>query len=53
VRTLKPAPEADPVVRFETELGRQMQVDWIEFKRERLAAFVAAAVSVKRSYTES
>lgn len=41
VRALKPAPKADPVVRFETEPGRQMQVDWIEFKREKLSAFVA------------
>ncbi|MFN3717050.1 MAG: helix-turn-helix domain-containing protein, partial [Thiobacillus sp.] len=41
VRAFKPMPKADPVVRFETEPGRQMQVDWIEFKREGLAAFVA------------
>jgi transposase len=41
VRTLKPVAKSDPVVRFETAPGRQMQVDWIEFKRERLAAFVA------------
>ena len=28
VRTMKPAPRPDPVVRFETEPGHQMQVDW-------------------------
>ena len=41
VRSMKPVAKDDPVVRFETEPGRQMQVDWIEFKRERLSAFVA------------
>ena len=33
VRKLKPARKEDPVIRFETEPGKQMQVDWIEFKR--------------------
>jgi transposase len=41
VRALKPAVADDPVVRFETEPGRQLQVDWVEFRRERLSAFVA------------
>jgi len=41
LRALKPAKIEDPVVRFETEPGRQLQVDWIEFRRDRLAAFVA------------
>ena len=41
VRSMKPVAKDDPVVRFETEPGRQMQVDWIEFKREHLSAFVA------------
>lgn len=44
VKELKPAPVAAPVVRFETEPGDQMQLDWIEFRKTRgdlLAAFVA------------
>jgi len=32
VRTMKPAPRPDPVVRFETEPGQQMQVDWGVFR---------------------
>jgi len=32
VRTMKPAPRPDPVVRFETEPGHQMQVDWGVFR---------------------
>jgi transposase len=28
VRVLRPAPKPDPVVRFETEPGCQMQADW-------------------------
>ena len=41
VRTLRPVCREDPVVRFETAPGPQLQVDWVEFKRERLSAFVA------------
>ena len=26
---MKPAPRPDPVVRFETEPGQQVQVDWV------------------------
>ena len=52
VRTLKPIPKADPVVRFETEAGRQVQVDWIEFKREGLAAFVATLGHSRASFVE-
>ena len=38
----KPAPAPDPVVRFETEPGRQMQADFVVFRRgEPLSAFVA------------
>jgi transposase len=50
VKTLKPAKPEDPVVRFETEPGRQLQVDWIEFRRERLAAFVATLGHSRASF---
>lgn len=41
--TLKPRRRPDPVVRFETPAGRQMQVDWGTFRlgSRRLSAFVA------------
>lgn len=40
---LRPAKKEEPLVRFETEPGRQMQVDFVVFKRcgVRLPAFVA------------
>lgn len=43
VAGLWPAKKEDPLVRFETEPGQQMQVDFVVFKRcgERLSAFVA------------
>jgi transposase len=43
VGTLKPQPPADPVVRFETDPGDQLQVDWGDFRagRDPLAAFIA------------
>ena len=52
VRGLKPTTPAEPLVRFETEPGRQMQVDWIEFKREHLSAFVATLGHSRASYVE-
>lgn len=53
LRTLKPVVKADPVVRFETAPGRQMQMDWIEFRRNpKLAAFVATLGHSRRSYVE-
>ena len=41
--TLKPKREEDPVVRFETPPGRQMQVDWGAFKLngQRVSLFLA------------
>ena len=50
VRGLKPVARPDPVVRFETEPGRQLQVDWIEFKRDRLSAFVATLGHCRASF---
>jgi transposase len=44
VRELRPRPVEEPLVRFETAAGEQMQVDSIEFRRtpgNALAAFVA------------
>ena len=40
---LKPRPVAEPLVRFETEPGQQMQVDFLVMRRgrDRLSAFVA------------
>lgn len=52
VRALKPVAVADPLVRFETAPGQQLQVDWIEFKREKLAAFVATLGNSRASYVE-
>jgi transposase len=51
---LKPAPRPDPVVRFETEPGEQMQVDWGVFRRgkEPLSAFVATLGWSRYTYVE-
>lgn len=51
-RSLKPQPVAQPIVRFETEPGHQMQVDWVEFRRERLSAFVATLGYSRATYVE-
>lgn len=41
--TLHPAKDSEPVVRFETEPGKQMQADWCELRKGKdpLYAFVA------------
>ena len=52
VRGLKPVKPEEPLVRFETAPGQQMQADWIEFKRERLSAFVATLGHSRASYVE-
>ncbi len=43
MRTLRPVRADDPVVRFETAPGEQMQVDWVEFRKgaDPLYAFCA------------
>jgi transposase len=45
VRSLRPLPQADPVVRFETGPGQQMQADWasIQVGKNRLSVFVATS----------
>ena len=55
VATLRPAKAPDPLVRFETGPGDQMQVDWIEFRRRKgasLFAFVATLGYSRASYIE-
>jgi transposase len=44
LRTLKPARRVDPVVRFETAPGVQMQLDWAEFRLGRLRWYLFVAV---------
>ena len=43
---------AEELVRFETEPGKQMQVDWIEFPKDDLSAFVATMGYSRASYVE-
>lgn len=54
MRTLRPAPVADPVVRFETAMGEQLQVDWVEFRKgsSPLHAFCATLGFSRASYVE-
>jgi transposase len=55
VATLRPVRLPDPLVRFETAAGDQMQVDWIEFRRRKgasLFAFVATLGYSRASYVE-
>lgn len=55
VATLRPVRVPDPLVRFETAAGDQMQVDWIEFRRHKgasLFAFVATLGYSRASYVE-
>jgi transposase len=55
VATLRPLRAPDPLVRFETAAGDQMQVDWIEFRRRKgdgLFAFVATLGFSRATYVE-
>lgn len=51
---IKPTPPDDPVVRFETGPGEQMQVDWVEFRKgsQPLYAFCATLGYSRASYVE-
>jgi transposase len=54
VRGLSPEPPPEPVVRFETEPGRQMQADWASVGRGtgKLAVFIATLGWSRAAYVE-
>ncbi len=54
MRGLVPIPTAEPVVRFETEPGQQMQADWATVGRsgEKLRVFIATLGWSRASYVE-
>lgn len=54
MRQQKPVAEEGELLRFETKPGKQMQVDWAEFRkgRERLSAFVATLGFSRVAYVE-
>ncbi len=54
MQTLKPTLPIEPIIRFETEPGAQMQVDWVEFRKGRrpLYAFCATLGYSRASYVE-
>jgi transposase len=54
MRGIKPTLPEDPVVRFETAPGEQMQVDWVEFRKGKqpLYAFCATLGYSRYSHVE-
>src|SRR5690242_4903955 len=54
VRTLIPEPVAEPIIRFETEPGQQMQADWATVGRgaDRLSVFIATLGWSRVAYVE-
>jgi transposase len=54
VRAFRPQPAVEALVRFETEPGQQMQVDWCVFRQgaNPLSAFVATLGFSRVSYVE-
>lgn len=54
LRSLRMVKPAEPLVRFETPAGQQMQCDWVVFRRGKLplSAFVATLGYSRASYVE-
>lgn len=54
LRPLKPRPQPEPLVRFETAPGEQMQADWATLRRgrHRLSAFIATLGHSRATYVE-
>lgn len=54
MRSLRTPTPAEPLVRFETQMGEQLQVDWVEFRRggKALYAFCATLGYSRASYVE-
>lgn len=54
MRSLRPALPIEPQVRFETAMGEQLQVDWVEFRKGAapLHAFCATMGYSRASYVE-
>jgi transposase len=54
LRSLRSNQTAEPVIRFETAAGEQMQVDWVEFRKgaDPLYAFCATLGYSRASYVE-
>lgn len=54
VRGLSPAPKPDPVVRFETEPGHQMQADWatVGHASDKLKVFIGTLGWSRTAYVE-
>jgi transposase len=54
LQTIRPAPPAEPIVRFETEPGHQLQIDFVVFRRSPrpLRAFTAELGYSRYAYVE-
>ena len=54
VASLRPKQAVEPVIRFKTESGEQMQVDWAVIRRgsNRLSVFVATLGWSRATYVE-
>lgn len=54
IREISPSKPVAPIIRFETEPGHQMQVDWtvLQGGKHRLLAFVAIMGYSRRTYVE-
>lgn len=54
LRTIRPTPEAEPLIRFETPPGAQLQIDFVVFRRgaQPLRAFTAELGYSRYAYAE-